>query len=285
MRTTTLSLLMLVVGCGREALPPPITPNEVIAKKVPGDLPRTDPASALWDSAPEHVAKLLLQDQTEPRLVQPSVEVLRIRALTDGQWIAFRIEWDDATRDALAGVRQFTDAVAVQVPFEAGGEVPDGAMGQAGRPVRIHVWKASAQEALARKVDAVTALYPNASSDHYPYEAAPTERDRAILERLYAPAKAAGNPWSNGRSDAPVQDLVAAGFGSLSPAPEPVSLGSGAHDGGRWHVVIARPLDPDAGQALRSGTRTYAAFAVWDGSAGNVGARKMRTGWIPLVIE
>ena len=44
---------------------------------------------------------------------------------------------------------------------------------------------------------------------------------------------------------------------------------------------------PCSGAELRSvlGTReSYAAFAVWDGGRGNVGARKMRTGWVPLAL-
>jgi hypothetical protein len=36
---------------------------------------------------------------------------------------------------------------------------------------------------------------------------------------------------------------------------------------------------------LAPGRRTQVAFAVWEGAHGEAGARKMRTGWIPLVLE
>jgi DMSO reductase family type II enzyme heme b subunit len=55
---------------------------------------------------------------------------------------------------------------------------------------------------------------------------------------------------------------------------------------GRWLTTIARPLNEGAGVAnLQPGQRTYVAFAVWDGAARHMGARKMRSGWIPLVLE
>jgi len=50
---------------------------------------------------------------------------------------------------------------------------------------------------------------------------------------------------------------------------------------GGWAVVITRPL-PDG---LSPRSRTQIAFAVWNGGAGEVGARKMRTGWVPLSMR
>jgi hypothetical protein len=46
-------------------------------------------------------------------------------------------------------------------------------------------------------------------------------------------------------------------------------------------VVISRKL-PDG---LEGGARTQIAFAVWQGSEQEAGARKMRTGWIPMVVR
>ena len=55
---------------------------------------------------------------------------------------------------------------------------------------------------------------------------------------------------------------------------------------GCWMVTIARPLDlgPDMA-SLEMGKKTYMAFAVWDGVSRNTGSRKMRSGWIPLLLE
>jgi hypothetical protein len=46
-------------------------------------------------------------------------------------------------------------------------------------------------------------------------------------------------------------------------------------------VVITRPLP--AGLTPKSPSQI--AFAVWEGSRQEAGARKMRTGWIPISIR
>lgn len=276
-------LLPLLAACGTGPTAPATSATEVDARRV-AELPRTDPDAAAWSSAPEHVATLLLQDQTEPKLLEPGIPTMRIRALHDGEWVAFRLEWDDASHDVLASSGHQSDAVAVQLPMDAGGNVPDAAMGQMGRAVRVHLWKALWQARLDdSSLDPVQALYPNAAPDHYPYQHAPEAR-KGEMAALYAPARGVGNPITVGRADAPTQDLIAEGFGTLTALPEQLSQGRGIHDGKRWRVVIARPLDPEESGALKSGTRSYAAFAVWDGKAANAGAKKMRSGWIPLAL-
>lgn len=274
---------VLAVACGREE-GPAVNPAEVRAVRVAA-VPEDDPAARAWDAAPVHVEKLLVQDQTDPKNLERSVEDVRVRALHDGRRIALLIEWRDPTRDAVIGPGVFSDAVAVQFPVAAGGDVPDAAMGLQGKAVRIHQWKAAWQEAVEKGQDPLAVLYPNAHTDHYPYEAARDEAVRAEMETRYAPARAVGNPVAGVRRESPTQDLWAEGFGTLTADPRPVSRGKGVHDGRAWRVVLSRPLDGDAGGALRPGTRTYAAFAVWEGSHDNVGSRKMRTGWVPLQVE
>ncbi len=278
-----LGIMACAVGlaaCGKEVGPAP-SPTEVRAIQVPALL--EDPMDPAWARVPVHVEKLLLQDQTDPRTPERSVESVSVQAVHDGQRIALRLEWPDSTRDVLVGPSVFSDAAAVQVPVAAGGDVPDAAMGLQGRPVRIHMWKAAWQEAVEAGQDPLKALYPNAHTDHYPFEAAKDEASRAEMATRYAPARAVRNPVA--APQGPTQDLWAEGFGTLTADPATVSRGRGIHEAGAWHVVISRPLDAEADRALRPGARTYAAFAVWEGSHGNVGARKMRTGWVPLVIE
>ncbi len=282
MRGKTSLCLVLVAACGKEA-GPAVTPTEVRAVRVQAVF--EDPADPAWADAPVHVEKLLLQDQTDPKTAERSVEEVRVRAVHDGRRIATLIEWRDETRDAVVGPGVFSDSAAVQFPVHAGGDVPDAAMGLPGKPVRIHQWRASWQEALDKGQDPLKVLYPHGHTDHYPFEAA---RDKAVRQEMatrYAPAQAVGNLMAQGRADAPVQDLWAEGFGTLTVDPKPVSRGRGVHGGGGWKVVISRPLDEQPKGALRPGSRTYAAFAVWEGSHGNVGSRKMRTGWVPLLIE
>jgi hypothetical protein len=105
------------------------------------------------------------------------------------------------------------------------------------------------------------------------------------LKALYSPAQAVGNPVAARPEGPPVQRLLAEGYGTLSPDPEARADGGGVWREGTWTVVVAVPLDESSAEALRPGAQTQLAVAIWDGDAGQVGSRKMRTVWIPLVIE
>ena len=275
--------LVVVAACTRG---PVITPAEVRAIRTTAAPPTADPDSPLWDAAPEHPAKLMVQDVTEPRLAKPGVELINVRALHDGATIVFRLEWVDPTKDLIPDVGRSSDAVAVQWPLQPGADVPDAAMGQLGKGVQISYWKAVWQDDAERAAtgrDRIAALHPNAAIDHYPAQAAGEAREE--MERRYAPAVAAGNPIVTARNGA-VQEIVAEGFGSSTAAPRQQATGRGVWTNGRWRTAIARPLMEGPGAAnLQPGQTTYVAFAVWDGAERQTGARKMRSGWIRLLLE
>ncbi len=271
------SLLMLAPACRRA--PRPV--GEVVA--VPAAQLPVDPLDKAWHGAPEHVARLLLQDLVEPRLTTASTPEVRIRALGSGTEVAFRLAWADATVDDRADSGRFADACAVQLPKTPGPEPPDPQMGNAGSPVEVSYWRADWQAWVDGRSDSIRELHPNASVDHYPFEAfplepgSPAQREMALL---YSPAAALGNRRAGPR-ESPVEDLIAEGPGTLSPAPNQFSKGKGVRTRDGWMVVLRRPAPH--GVAPRS--RTQVAFAIWEGSHGEAGARKMRTGWIPLLIE
>ena len=100
------------------------------------------------------------------------------------------------------------------------------------------------------------------------------------MAKRYAPARAAGNAMAGPRQSA-VEDLIAEGPGTLSPAAKQQSSGAGKRTATGWTVMLVRPLPaPMAG-----GKRSQVAFAVWDGAHGEVGARKMRSVWVPISLE
>jgi hypothetical protein len=283
MASTLLGLTL--IGCSQGVV---VDTQQVLAPRVSTALPREDPGSPLWSKASEHPARLMLQDITEPKLTEPGVELVHVRALHDGSWLVFRLEWEDKTMDLIPQPGLGSDAAAIQFSGQAGTDVPDAAMGEKGKGVRIWYWKAlwqdDADRARLRKGDRVSALYPQGTTDHYPFEAGGAARTE--MEKRYAPAQAAGNPVAVRAGAGPVQVLMAEGFGNVSPAKSQDGTGHGAWKDGKWLVTIARPLDmgPDMA-SLEAGKRTYMAFAVWDGAARNTGSRKMRSGWIPLLLE
>jgi hypothetical protein len=250
--------------------------------------PALDPSSPFWEKARETVIALLPQDVTEPRLLEKGAESLRLCALHNGAEIAFRLEWADVSPDGITSASGRSDACAIELPATGGnGPLPDSMMGEKGKPVHIVYWRFASQERLEGKPHGVAALYPNAWIDHYPFEAARDEAARAEMETRYAPARAAKNPVATERDRRAVEDLLAEGFGTLAPAPEQTSSGRGVHEGGRWRVVISRPLDfaANARTQLRPGTNGFVAVAVWDGSKGHAGGKKMRSIWVPMEIE
>lgn len=255
--------------------------GEVVVAQRP-TLP-TGPEDAAWKNASTFVVPLIVQDMVEPRLLTASTTEVAVQAASDGQRVAFRLEWKDTTNDDLPGNARFSDACAVQLPARTEPNVPAPQMGEPDRPVEIVFWKAFWQATVDGRPDTVQAIHPGATVDHYPAEAASLEPGSAAardMARRYAPARSLGNEMAGPRTQ-PVEELLATGPGTLSPAPKQEATGDGKRTADGWTVVIERPLP----KGLVPGGRSQVAFAVWDGANDEVGARKMRSAWIPLAME
>jgi hypothetical protein len=241
------------------------------------------PADDVWRAVAATRVALIPQDMVEPRQLTPTTPEVFVRALSDGGRIAVLLEWPDATRDDMTKPAQFTDACALQVPGEVAADVPAPQMGEPGRRVEITYWRAAWQALVDGRPDPIRALYPGATVDHYPFDAAPLADNPTAQQEMakrYAPALAAGNDMAVPRQR-PVEDLIAEGPGTLSPAAKQESAGSGTRTASGWAVVLVRPLPAP----LAAGKRSQVAFAVWDGAHQEVGARKMRSAWVPIAVE
>ena len=269
--------LLAGAGCRRG---PELVPEVVMVRA--DKLPAT-PGDPAWDRAPEHAARLLLQDLVEPRQMKATTQEVRVRALTDGAQAAFRLTWADDNLSDTPGPGRMVDAAAIQIPAALSPEPPAPQMGDEKGLVEVTYWRADWQAAVNGRGDSIQDLYPNATVDHYPFEAQSLEKGSAAqqeMARRYAPARALGNLRAGPRERS-VEDLIANGPGTLSPGPSRDSRGAGAHGKQGWAVVISRRLP----ESLTANGRTQIAFAVWQGSEQEAGARKMRTGWIPMVLR
>jgi DMSO reductase family type II enzyme heme b subunit len=267
----------MTASCGKDVSRVP----EVIAISSP-QLP-ADPSDAAWEKAPEHLAKLVPQDLVEPRLLKPTTGEMKVRALMSGTDIAFRLEWADENQSDKPGSAKMVDAAAIQIPQGIAKEPPAPQMGEGGKPVQVTYWRADWQATVNGRGDTIRDLHPNASIDHYPFQAKPLEQNASAQREAalrYAPARALGNVRSGPRS-APVEDLLASGPGTLHPGPSLGAKGKGVHKAGGWSVVISRRMP----EGLSPGQRTHIAVAVWQGSEREAGSRKMRSGWIPLLVR
>jgi hypothetical protein len=274
-RTLVLALVALLGWAGTAAAQGPI-----VAARIAALGPLDNPFAAYWNRARPVDVAMLPQTVTPPHNPQPAVKALRVRAVHNGGWVAFLIEWRDPTRSDRIVLDNFGDQVAVQLPVETQGAPPSPMMGNPGGRVNIMQWRAAFQKDIEDGPPTVRDLYPYAWTDVYPDEVL-----GATDARPYTGALGLENPISRGRAT-PVLDQMAEGWGSMTVKPDQHALGFGVWKAGGWRVVITRPMVSDDVNAprLRPGDRTVAAFAVWEGGHNEVGARKAWSAWIPLLI-
>jgi mono/diheme cytochrome c family protein len=249
------------------------------------------PTSAVWADAPRYAVPLRLL-WSRP----VAAEQVLVSALTNGTDLAVRLEWSDAIADEeTLRPEDFRDACAVQFPLEG---QPLFAMGErgAGGLVNIWHWKADWQADLDSGGTGgfrdIEAIHAGMAVDRYPFERSELGRQPLFARRLQDPGfltgQAAGNLFSSPNRPSPVEDLVAAGFGTLTSQPlaRQNVRGRGIWRDGRWEVVFVRSLEAEvAGDAAIALGRTIpAAFAVWDGAQGDRNGKKAVTDWVTLAL-
>ncbi len=275
---------------------------------VDGDLP-IDPTASVWDKAPATEFKVMGQNITIPILFNPTVSTVNVRSINNGTWIGWMLEWSDPSDSFMAlSTNQFRDAIAVVFPATDAKTFI--AMGGPGTPVNILHWKADWQWDVdnGRYLDRQDA-YPNMAYDLYVGDKGtkttgegfqgieggyndPAHNSRVPVEdvnKLYLPGSAAGNTFStrDHPRETPIEELVAEGFGTLTPQQSQDSVGKGAYDDGMWKVVIARKMvteDPTDAKFV-AGKNADIAVAVWDGGNREVNGRKAVALWHTLAIE
>ncbi|MCX6023488.1 MAG: ethylbenzene dehydrogenase-related protein, partial [Chloroflexi bacterium] len=230
-----------------------------------------------------------------PALRQASVSKVTVRALHDGKRLAVLLEWQDATRDAVTYMPdRFRDAAAIMTPVGAA-PAPNICMGAAGQTTNLWHWKADWQEDIDKGFQDVVDAYPNFYKDTYPFVTAANGKppfrvpqDFASPEaQSYMPGLAAGNPLSQPVKQSPVEELVSAGFGTATHKTTQGVAGKGVWTNGTWRVVFARTLATDDPEAANLATQKEVplAFAVWNGSNQEVGARKQLSSFLTLALD
>lgn len=250
-----------------------------------------DPLAAAWNTAAELRVPLTAQSGVAPALAQPTVNEVSVKSLNDGQRIAFLLTWADTSKDDHATrPDQFRDAAAVQMPVTS--TVPVICMGAAGQLSNLWHWKADWQTDIDQGFQDIVEAYPNFWNDYYPFVVGkppyhvPTDFSSADA-RAYFIGWAAGNPLSDPNRVTPIEDLGALGFGTVTHQKSQDVLGRGVWQNNKWQVVFSRPLasaDPDDAQ-LVTGKASSVAFAVWNGSNQEVGARKQLSSWVTLQVQ
>jgi hypothetical protein len=263
---------------------------QMVSAYLATGLPLLDPDSPQWAGATAVEIPLTAQRVTFPMLGESSIPSMQVRSLNDGQWIVFRLEWSDATRNDRAITQdQFRDAAAIQLPVDH--SVPGICMGVRGQMVNLWHWKADWQNDIDNGFQDITAAYPNFWKDYYPFAVgdppfkAPTDFADPDAKRFVV-GWAAGNPLSDPYRVTPVEELIAEGFGTATHREDQGVLGRGVWSNGRWAAVFARPLatSSEIQSQLPPGGEVQIAVAAWNGANGEVGARKQISADFKLLI-
>jgi hypothetical protein len=221
-------------------------------------------------------------------------EELTVRALHDGKEIALLLVWTDTTHDATAMRPQdFRDAAAVEL--SATPDPPFFAMGQRDQFVNIWMWKSERQADLEPAFQDLEKVYPNIGIDSYPNMLkSPLEqphRHALTLESnpMYVTAWGAGNIVADPTRGSAAEELKAQGFGTLRarpPVDQSVSA-KGVYGTDSYRVVFRRALagKGEGAVTLQAGSTVPAAFAIWNGAAGDRDGKKSVTIWQELKLE
>ncbi|WP_276299142.1 ethylbenzene dehydrogenase-related protein [Halorussus lipolyticus] len=216
----------------------------------------SDPADGTWQDAPTRSVSLSKQ-QMAPPFGGGSIDEMSVQTVHNDTHTAFRLTWDDPTRDAnIRAPENYSDAAAVMLRT---GDKPPITMGAAGKPVDIWYWRASWQFE-DRESFGEMYTYPHPNNETMP-------------------GRAVGNPLSKAQYDRFAQNYYAEGYGSLTHAPRQNVRADAEYDDGQWSVVFTRKHDTEGefDASLAGSKNVYLAFAVWNGSADEVNGQKSLT--------
>ena len=232
--------------------------TRLVALETTAKVPVQEPFDPFWNDIPRVEVPLSAQQVTPP--MGGHRWTLWARAIHDSENVYVMAEWDDPRPNrSTSATQDFTDSVALEFPAVASETVPALCMGDPAANVNIWQWKAAYQEQIHRGYEGIKGRYPNTAVDWYPFHG----------EKTFYPGRATGNPVSSNARTSAVDNLIAAGFGTLTPDPDSTVTGWGAWRDGRWRVVFQRPMmaSGEGNVNLPVDARTSMAFAVWDGGA------------------
>lgn len=280
MKIKILSLLFLV--------PTATYANEILAKKITEDLgKKADPQASYWSQATEVEVSLMGQPMIKPKAEKAETAAVKVQAVNDGKYIAFRLRWKDSEKSEAGKLGEYSDAVALEFPVKSNDTPPSVIMGEPGNPVHLFHWRAQYQYDEEHGKKDVKDIYPNLSVDAYHMDYADNGKWKgatADQKAAYMHGMAAGNPQSYPKKA--VDEIMAEGFGTTAVRQDQDSLAKGEWKNGEWTVVISRALKRDKGSVLEAGKGSVVAFAVWQGGKDEVGSRKALTlFWTPLKVE
>lgn len=260
----------------------------IVVKKVKEDFTKEiNPYATYWSGVSETEIALMAQPMVAPKPEKLETALLKVQALHNGKYIAFRLRWKDTEKSEGGRLAEFSDAVALEFPVKSNENPPSVIMGEVGNPVHMFHWRAQYQHDEEHGKKEMKDIYPNLAIDTYhmdypdngTWKGATKEQKEAYMHGM-----AAGNPQSYPKKA--VDEIMSKGFGSSTARKDRDSFARGEWKDGEWTVVIARAMKRPKGSILEAGKSSVVAFAVWQGGKDEVGSRKALTlFWTPFEME
>ncbi|MFZ5817531.1 MAG: ethylbenzene dehydrogenase-related protein [Bacillota bacterium] len=249
----------------------PVAGNTVLirtVKELPGG-----PWAAGWRKVSGIVMPLSVVSTPNP--LSGNVQV---KAVSDGQQVAIRLEWaDDSQELNTLRPQEFADAAAIQLT----GGVTNACMGQLDAPVQIWHWRADGHPGARSMATA----YPNMWVDGFHDDSG---QAAAVLgDQLYSRAAlAVGNRRALPDREGKAEQLVAGGFSTLTTDDHHPTAVAAEWQEGRWAVVFTRPLQGEGSDySFTAEEPLQAAFAVWDGKLQQRDGMKYITDWAVFQLK
>lgn len=265
---------------------PALAQEALVSEFASGQIP-LDPLSKVWKRAQPVTVDLHGQIIATPMNHNPSVKSITMKSLSTETEIGFLLVWKDATENRFHSLGEFSDAVAVQIPYTPSDQVPI-TMGGPGQRVLILHWSAFRQENIEHGYYDTAKAEPNYTYDWYPH-ATPPYKYPQDWNNQYALNYIGGEKvFRKNTMETPVREVVAEGFGSSTWKDIQGAEGKGIYKNGTWSVVIKRRFveENTSNPEWGPGQATFVTVAVWDGSNNERGARKsLEFAWTPLKIK
>lgn len=258
----------------------------ITAYKVDADIKHIGVESSHWRKAKE--TEIIAYPQTTIHLNDKKANTLndgnkakkvKVKALTDGQNIAFKLEWADKTQSIQSGNAikntEFPDGFAVQfaAKYDDPLKLPYIGMGSVDRPVMVYLQKAVAKLFEPNGNGEIDKQVNRANSPYFQKDLEKFDIDVAHLaRRSYQKA------------------FVAEGFGSMTEIKDKSSeflmdmkYKKSAFSTSGWEGSVVRPLNDEYVKIYNDPIPV--AFAVWDGDKMNRDGLKHLSTWIIVEFD
>jgi len=262
---------------------------EIVSHGTKIDVSRVGLKEEVWDDIKPYRQHLQPQFLVVPKPSSIGVKEVFVQSINNGKHIAFRLVWNDATKNETPRIMDFSDGAAIQFPLE-NKIVPEHFMGQKDAPVHILFWKAWRSKDHEKGFQTIKDAYPNMTSDiytfDYPIEGVGTSKTQDE-KNIFIPGKAAKNPISSPSKNI-IKELSSRGPGTITFKTTENTTGEAEHKDGKWSVVFRRPFTVTDSQSVqfKAGQRMPLAFSIWEGTLMESGGRKaVSPAWAEVEVE